>query len=362
MKKIFCLLALFVLAGCLFNPRPDTMSPEAAPPSRQITLPVGLSFPPISNASGLAFTIEQMKNLDILLVRISSNWAHREPQQGYYYWDPLDERINALHESGASILFTIPASGPDWACGEKTENGTCVFQDEEAFRSYVTALMSRYRGKINKVQFGNEWDNMLRYPGTAEEFMTYTNIVYDIIQETSPGTTVVLGGLTTAYSIYISACENGEVLSFEALELKNGVNLAARIERQLCSRNDLEARVTYVLKNARYDIVDLHLYDDSENWPLYVNTLRQITDKPLIVSEFGGPSSAFERYSQEYHAQRLKQYLLTLEDLPIEEAYYFTLVDNPMTYHSRSGLFTVTRQKKNAFDMMRRMVSLVGGE
>ena len=150
------------------------------------------------------------------LVRIGSNWAHREPEPGVYYWDSLDERINALHENSASILFTIPANCPDWDCGEVTANETCVFQDEDA--------------------------------------------------------------------------------------------------------------------------------------------VRQITAKPLIVSEFGGPSSAFEKYSQAYHARRLELYLLTLQSLPIEEAYYFNLVDNPATYHSRSGLFTVNRRKKEAFNIMQRML------
>jgi hypothetical protein len=354
MKKINCLavLILFLLSGC--SPKQQAIP---SPTGTQITVPVGLSFPPISTASGLAFTIKQMDALNMTLVRIGSNWAHREPEPGAYYWDPLDERINALHESGASILFTIPASGPDWACGEVSANETCVFQDEAAFRAYVTALMTRYRGKIDKVQFGNEWDNLTWYPGTAEEFVRDTNIVYDIVQQVSPETPVVLGGLTAAYPVYVSVCRNGMSLNFDALDLKDDTDLNARIERTICARDELEARVEYVIENARYDVVDLHLYDTSEYWPLLVDTVRQLTDKPLIVSEFGGPSSAFEKYSQAYHARRLEHYLLTLQSLPIEEAYYFNLVDNPTTYHSRSGLFTVTRRKKDAFNVMQRMLA-----
>ena len=354
MKRVLILLLLLLLASCSI---PQSTAAVPASESAPITLPVGLAFPPISTASGLSFTIKQMDALNMTLIRIGTNWAHREPEPGAYYWDPLDERINALHDSGASILFTIPASGPDWACGEKTENESCVFQDEDAFRDYVKALLTRYAGKIDKMQFGNEWDNLTWYPGTAEEFVRDTNIVYDVVQEVSPETPVVLGGLTAAYPIYMTVCKNGAYLNFDALDLKDDTDLNARIERTVCSRDELEARVEYVIENAHYDMLDLHLYDTSEHWLMLVNAVRQITDKPLIISEFGGPSSAFEKYSQAYHARRLELYLLTLQSLPIEEAYYFNLVDNPATYHSRSGLFTVTRRKKDAFNVMQHMLA-----
>jgi hypothetical protein len=194
------------------------------------------------------------------------------------------------------------------------------------------------------------------YPGTAEQFVSAANIVYQVVQEVSPHTPVVLGGLTSAYSLYVTVCERGEKLSFEALDLKSGIDLQGRIDRNTCQREDLAARVAYVFAHAHYDMVDVHLYDSSEHWPQVVAAVKELSQKPLIVSEFGGPSAEFERYSQSYHAQRLEKYLLTLEDLPVEEAYYFNLVDNPNTYHSKSGLFTLFRQKKKAFFVMQRML------
>lgn len=353
MKARFCLLLLLLLAGCSF---PQHTASAPASKSVQISLPIGLAFPPISTASGLAFTIKQMDALDMTLIRIGTNWAHREPEPGVYYWDPLDERINALHENGASIMLTIPASGPDWACGDVSANETCVFQDTDAFRAYVTALLTRYDGKLDKVQFGNEWDSLSWYPGTPEEYAASANIVFDVVQEVSPETTVVLGGLTAAYPLYVTACENRETLSFDTMELKTNADLQDRIQRQVCSRDELTARVAHVLAHARYDMLDLHLYDTSEYWPQFVAVIKTLSDAPLIISEFGGPSSAFEHYSRSYHAQRLEQYLLTLDALPIEEAYYFTLVDSPGAYHKQTGLFTVARGKKEAFDVMQRMI------
>ena len=342
----------FILSGCFFPFFPETSTTNA-----YISKPVGISSPPIQNNASLRFSIKQMQALNMDLIRIGSSWEQREPHPGEYYWKPLDERISALDENGVSIMFTIPASGPDWVCSEKTEKGTCVFQDDDAFRTYLTALLTRYKGKIAKVQFGNEWDNLSWYPGTAQEFVHFNNILFDVVRKVAPEMQVVLGGLTSAYPISVTVCEQGNTLSFESLDLKPNVDLAAQIQRQVCSRSDLPARVEHIMENASYDLIDLHLYDLSAYWPEFVDIVRELSDKPLIVSEFGGPSSSFERYSHAYQANRLEDYLLTIQSLPIEEAYYFNLVDNPTTYHSHSGLFTILRLKKDAFYVMQNMLA-----
>jgi len=353
MKQIFIGWLLLVLTGCISSPLITTETTESNP---LITLPIGLSYPPISTSSGLAFTVQQMEALNINLVRIGTNWVNREPEPGTYSWAALDDRINTLYESGASILLTIPASGPDWVCNKTTNKGTCVFTDDSAFRSYVAALMTRYHGKIDKLQFGNEWDNLDWYPGTAEDFVRTTNILYAVVKEVSPETDVVLGGLTSTYPLFITVCKNGEQLSFSTIDLKPGKDPMQKIEHQICSREDLISRVEHVFAYANYDLVDLHLYDISEYWPQAVAVVKNLSDKPLIISEFGGPSPDYERYSQIYHARRLEQYLLTLNKLPIEEAYYFNLVDNLSTYHNRSGLFTILHSKKKAFYTMQNML------
>lgn len=353
-RSIWIVLILLSFASCS-----NSASTTRTTPYTAITYPIGSSYPPINTDSKLSFTIEQLQELGITLIRTGSDWSNREPAKGEYKWEPLDKRINALYQDGFSILFTIPAGGPDWVCEEKTSNDTCVFSNENAFREYITALVTRYEGKIDKYQFGNEWDNLSWYPGSAEDYVHFNNIVYSVIKEISPETPVVLGGLTAAYPLYITVCEDDLQLSFDMLELKDGSNLNENIQQQICSRSDLVSRVEYVLEHADYDLVDLHLYDVSEYWPLFVDVVSKKTDKPLVVSEFGGPSSSFEQYSQTYQAERLEKYLLTLQDLPIEEAYHFNLVDNPTTYHSHSGLFTVFRQKKQAYYVIYNMLNAV---
>ncbi|MDY6874359.1 MAG: hypothetical protein SVR81_10445 [Chloroflexota bacterium] len=349
---IIFLIIPFLLAGCQLQSSTNQMQDVA-----RITFPIGASFPPVATQRDLRFTIKNLQALNIDRVRINGDWFYREPSKGVYDWEALDLRINTFSENGFLIFLTIPANGPDWACGQSTDQGSCAITDEDGFARFVTALVKRYEGKISKYQFGNEWDNGDWFPGSAVEYTRLNNLVYSIVHQYSADSSVVLGGLTSAYPVLTTLCENGQPILFEGMQLKRNVDLEGMIKRKVCTQESLKSRVEYVLKNANYDLVDLHLYDVYGYWPLFVSAITSRTDKPLIVSEFGGPSSEYERYSQAYQAAQLEKYLMTLQTLPIEEAYHFNLVDNPLTYHNHSGLFTVLRIKKDAYFVMEKWLN-----
>jgi hypothetical protein len=317
----------------------------------------GLSFPPVRDAAEIQFTVSEMERLNIAAVRIDDGWNFREPEEGRYEWKPLDDRIESFFEQGIDILLTVAVRPPDWACGERSAMDTCAVRDESALKNYIRALLARYKGKIAKVQFGNEWDNPEWYPGTPENYARMNNIVYEQTKQIAPETEIVLGGLTISYPLAIAYCRDRRPLAFDNLRLKPGVDLFQKIENGICEKSFIPGRVGYVLANARYDVVDLHVYDDCENWPVYLDVVRGLTDKPFIVSEFGGPSTEFEIYSEDYHARRLEKYLQTILRMDVEAAYYFSLVDIPDTYHGNSGLITVDGRRKEAYYVWERMTS-----
>lgn len=348
---------LLLLLTCLLFLSTFTSITTAQSPSTTLTVPIGIAFPPINNQKNLEFTLQQLNVLHITQVRISTSWASREPQPGQYYWEPLDQRINTLTENGIQIFLTIPADAPDWICSQTTPNNTCALTDHQAFQAYLTALLTRYQGQIAQIQFANEWDNLDWYPGTAQQFTETQNIFYQTVKTTSPDLPVVLGGLTISYPLYLAYCQQNQPLDFSSLQLKKNTDLNNVIESKICTQTNLEYRVTYVLQNAQYDLLDLHLYDFSENWSLFTNILTNLSSKPIIVSEFGGPSPTYEIYTQKYHAQRLQTYLETIQTLPIQSAYYFNLVDNPSSYHTHSGLFTIFKTTKPAFQVIQEFLS-----
>jgi hypothetical protein len=162
--------------------------------------------------------------------------------------------------------------------------------------------------------------------------------LYDAVQEYSPDTEVVLGGFMTMSLRFLAGC-NGLVSSFydDDGNLYDQTFFDSYCLDEIVT--DVVARVDSVLKFAKYDILDIHLYDDAEQWDEYFYNFSDTISKPIIVTEFGGPNVNIEPYSEAYQSERLFQYISVLDDLPISEAYYFKLVEgsnNPA--HVKSGL------------------------
>ena len=145
-----------------------------------------------------------------------------------------------------------------------------MFADENDFKNYVTTLLTRYPDAFEMIQFGNEWE--LHYPGTMSDFVRFNNLLFDTVKQISPDTQVVLGGITRAYPIVELQCHQMKSLDFSGMTFKKGYSeekLRQKIKKEYCYKG-IREKVAYVFRNAKYDILDIHLYDDYKNWKDYV--------------------------------------------------------------------------------------------
>ncbi|MDY0287988.1 MAG: cellulase family glycosylhydrolase [Sphaerochaeta sp.] len=324
----------------------------------QTAIKAGLSFPPFAHEEHRAFTIKAMQDLSIDRVRIAIDWREREAQQGSFAWKPMDERMQAAKENDIKVFLTIASVAPAWAIQPNTTGSTNLF-DEYALERFMQELLVRY-DNIDKIQFGNEWeagsDGYTDWEG-IRKFVLYTNMLYEAVQKYAPQTEVVLGGLTRLYSLM----ELGEPnLDLDRIQLARNWTQERLMQRMARDREEYmrvetKAHVEYVLEHASYDVLDVHLYDDAENWPAYLALLPK--GVPIVVSEFGGPSSEFEQTDKRYHAMRMDAYIDAIESLPITEAYYFKLVDSDESYHKHSGLYTKRLKKKPAYTVFKERLS-----
>ncbi|MBN2626215.1 MAG: beta-galactosidase [Spirochaetales bacterium] len=352
------LLCLYLLAEfSLFS----SGGPEIRDESRSASvygcsdIVAGISFPPFADEGQIDFTLRQLRKLSVDRIRIAVDWRNREPERGAFYWEPMDRRMEAAARQGVSVFLTIASLGPEWARLEPGSDGACLL-DEAAFADFAEALLTRY-DNIDRIQYGNEWEGgspgetTYTDPASIRNFVFCTNALYDAAARLSPGTKVVLGGITRTWPIAEMFLRDGSYSDFSGIELAVGATeeyLRRRIDKLVTAYvdNHIVDNIDYVLANARYDMIDIHLYDDPENWAGYLSFLPK--DKPIVVSEFGGPNSEFEKTAPSYQAQRMAAYLDAIEGLPILEAYYFKLVDSPASYHKNSGLFYSTRLPKPA--------------
>jgi len=306
---------------------------------------------PFDDLDGITFTSSKLEDLEVHKIRIWENWIFREPSQNIEKWDSLDTRIGKIEENNLKVIITLKPTGitdgqVNWYCNPlKANENSCVFESqyEDDFRDYISNLTKRYSGKISKISFSNEWDSTYQFVGSAQDYVKYANWVYDITKNNSPATEVVLGPTTKWPYVIIAGCELGTI---DQIILDDGTIVTREQLPQYCPNQvliDKVARTRYVLQNAKYDMIDIHIYDDPENWDEYISAARTLTDKPIIVSEFGGPDledPRFDAYNETIQALELKKYLDKLIELEIPEAYFFTLIqrEGPGINHPESGL------------------------
>jgi hypothetical protein len=331
-----------------------TMVPECGNQNIIETTNFGLTINLRTNEE-LRYSMSIMDDLGVNRTRFFEDWSNREPSLGQEKWSGLDMRINGLNSDNKSLVLTIKPIGIkndviNWYCQEDQANiNSCVFKPEyeDDFRIYIEKIIKRYPGKIDKIQFSNEWDSTYHFVGTAQDYVKYANILYSTIKKNSPDTTVSLGSITKWPLIYIAGCQLDLIDEFYTPE---GVLMSPTEKEAWCNapeRAEKNQRVEYVFANAKYDMVDVHLYDDPENWTQYMQALQTLIDKkdtPIISTEFGGPREQDLRFGDPYdegiQADRLQLYLDKLVELPISEAYYFRMIEGegPGIGHPLTGL------------------------
>lgn len=331
-------------------------TPDFNPTDYQLDqLELGISFPPVEDEKQREFTSESLAELNVKKIRFAEDWAFREAVKGEYNWGPLDARLQWSAEQSLEVLLTVQSRGPDWACSTAQNERSCVFNNNQDFETYISNLLQRYPNQIAKIQFGNEWQSDFWYIGSAEEFVASNNVLYQAVQQYSPETKVVLGGFTTISLRVMAGCA-GKLVDFTD---DDGATYDQAFLDANCGENEFVeglARIEYVLQNAQYDEIDLHLYDDPENWDEMYQHFQSLNTKPVVVSEFGGPNLNLEPKSESYQAERLAYYIRKIDSLQIPEAYFFRLVEgsnNPA--HANSGLVkNITHRPKDAFEVFRR--------
>ncbi|WP_373636496.1 hypothetical protein [Yoonia sp. BS5-3] len=305
---------------------------------------MGISFPPVATGEQRDFTIDVMDKLDLTHIRFAENWNRRGMAPDF---TPLRRRIDDLRAAGLSILLTVQSDAPDAACARRNAH-SCLITADAPLEAYLTALVAAVGNDIDAIQFGNEWDN--QFVGSTQEFLALHTRFADTIRREAPDLTIVLGGITGRAAYAHAYCQNAQSFTLPGIdltEIKQGfcVTDADRNARTI-------AEVTYVLQNADYDVADIHLYDADGLWQSAVAWFAGLTvGRPVWVTEFGGPSPELEPDDPYYQAARLAAYLAAIRQLPIARAYYFKLIDDNGSYHSRSGLFDRRGREKPAFSV-----------
>lgn len=216
------------------SPTPTAARTGTATATGPITQPITTTFP--ARVGGLDYgmnvwlpTADQDRTLDLLTgagfgwARQWISWESVEPAQGSYSWDTLDKVVASAQKHNVKLMLIL-LRAPQWA----SPNGG-IPKDKTLYAKFVTAVASRYKGKVAAYEVWNESNLAGETGGTvnAGEYVELLKAAFPAIKAADPNAIVVFGGLTPTGennpalaiddAIYLKQCyayNNGEVKKY----------------------------------------------------------------------------------------------------------------------------------------------------
>lgn len=176
---------------------------------------------------------------------LGTTWPFIEQTQGSYYWAALDQYVADAQASvvpGTTTPLTLywtNANVPPWAASDPS---TCSFYSGTSisactssiasahlpdFAAFMTALVTRYSGKIQIYELWNEPDISNVYTGTMADFVTMTNTAYNAIRQANPSATILSPSPTGEPFLYSYFTAAGAPLGFDAVAIHGYPNVVS---------------------------------------------------------------------------------------------------------------------------------------
>jgi len=142
------------------------------------------------------YTMSLIDDLGMGWVKQQVRWEHVERSPGSYQWGDPDRVADAAGQAGLKVLFSVVAA-PDWARPGKEGSGPP--EDPADFARFMSAMATRYRGRVQAYEIWNEqnlkreWDGV---PLSAADYVALLAAAYPAIVAADPEAIVVSGALS----------------------------------------------------------------------------------------------------------------------------------------------------------------------
>ena len=133
-------------------------------------------------------------------------WSQIELAKGEFKWDNLDGIIETSESRGLTDILYVMGTTPDWAAanpkklnaGDYPQPGAAEAPANIAdWSEWVTAVVTRYKGRISSYQIWNEANLANFFNGTPAQMAELTKVAYDIIKAIDPEAQVVSASPST---------------------------------------------------------------------------------------------------------------------------------------------------------------------
>ena len=131
------------------------------------------------------------------------SWACREPVRGTYVWEDLDRRVALAERNKLRVMFNV-VEVPKWNSPTNDTALTCCgaqrFKmhppvDHVAWADFVTELVTRYRGRVEDFEIGNEpgFTSAFWMTGSPADFAAYLKTAYEAAHRANPSCRIYPG-------------------------------------------------------------------------------------------------------------------------------------------------------------------------
>ena len=163
-----------------------------------------------------------------------SEWNDLEPSNGTFVWTRLDSALSEAKSAGITNFIYTLWSTPEWASSAPDQS--CILTAIENITgcaapptnigdwdSFVTALVTRYKGEIQYYELWNEANLAETYSGNVSEMVTMAQHAYDDIKSIDPSA-IVLTPSSSSLGIlpYTPGCNPAECWLAQYLQAGGG--------------------------------------------------------------------------------------------------------------------------------------------
>jgi hypothetical protein len=190
------------------SPQPPASSsqppaPSPQPPASSPQLPVTMTSPDYGMQVFL-FWREEVADRDLKLVKeagfrwVKQEFAWREIEgagPGLFDWSNTDRVMDQIDLYELNVIARVGAQ-PEWAGGAYPQVGPP--DDYQDFANFLSALATRYQGRIDAYQIWNEPNLAREWGGRAPDPAQYTQLLkvaYQTIKAVDPNAYVISAGL-----------------------------------------------------------------------------------------------------------------------------------------------------------------------
>jgi hypothetical protein len=129
-----------------------------------------------------------------------TRWSEIERRRGEFDWSVLDRQVTGAERAGLPVLFVFGAT-PRWAAprGAATpypDDSTSAPPDDlGAWEAFVSAVATRYRGRISAYELWVLANDSRFYTGSVETLVDMTRRASRVIRAAAPDATLVCPGM-----------------------------------------------------------------------------------------------------------------------------------------------------------------------